>query len=142
MDITITFLDGRWNTDPNPAIVLVGTKVRFVVRTKRSPIKNLEWTIDFKGRSPFKDNATWRITTKDSNLGSDNSPQNRDLRGVLNDPASRDDIEYDHRGASAPSETTEPGDYKYDLRVENAATGRTVGQEDPILIVLNLALRS
>jgi hypothetical protein len=133
MDITITFENGRWTTDPNPAIVLVGTKVRFVVRTKRSPTKKLEWAIDFKSKSPFKETAIWRIKTENSNLGHENSLQRRDLRGVLNDPASRDDIEYDHRGASAPAETTEPGDYKYDLRVENAANGETVGTEDPNL---------
>jgi hypothetical protein len=135
MDITITFEDDRWTTDPNPAIVVAGTKVRFVVRTKRSPIRRLEWTIDFKGSSPFKEHV-WRINTEDSNLGDENSPRSRNLRGVLDVPASRDDIEYDHRGASPPSETTEPGDYKYDLSVENAANGSTIGHEDPILIVL------
>jgi hypothetical protein len=136
MDVTITFENGRWRVDPDPAIVVAGTKVRFVVRTKRSNIRSLDWIIDFKGRSPFIGNTTWRIKTRDSHFGDESSAQSRDLRGVINEPASRDDIAYDHRGASAPAGAAEPGDYKYDLRVENAANGETIGQEDPILIVL------
>src|SRR5579859_2407544 len=135
MDIVITFDRNGWTIDPSPAIVAIGTNVRFVVRSKRSTETDLEWIIDFRNRSPFDGINRWQLKTRNSGLGARDGGPRRVLRDVV-PPESREDVEYDHRAASPAAGANEPGEYKYDLEVKDAGTGFSVGREDPLLIVL------
>jgi hypothetical protein len=49
---------------------------------------------------------------------------------------------FDHRGVTEPVSADNPGDYKYDLRVEDSQTGKSVGDEDPWLFVLRGPFRA
>jgi hypothetical protein len=135
MDITITFDNGRWSIDPSPALVVVGTHVRFVLRAPRSQMTRLRWVVSFEGGSPFEERRQWSLETRNSGLGTGGTRLARQAAELL-DEDSRADIAFDHRAATEPVSADQPGDYKYDLRVENPETDETVGDEDPLLIVL------
>jgi hypothetical protein len=137
MDITVTFQEGRWVTDPNPAIVAIGTKVRWIVRAPRSEIQRLRWTIKFAARSPFHgDSQSLNLETNNTHLGRNGANLFREFVQRLRDLGLTEDALVDHRGTTPAQPTEEPGQYKYDLRVENAENDELVGGEDPVLIVI------
>ena len=136
MNITITFQDGRWKTDPNPAIVPVGSRVRWIIRAPKSQFPKLRWLIKFGTVSPFADRHELVIETRYTGLGGDRQGRMRELMHLLEDLDIVEEIMVDHRGASEEVSAENPGDYKYDLRVENAETGEAIGHEDPLLFVL------
>lgn len=136
MDITITFQDGRWITDPNPAIVTVGTHVRFVLRASRSDMRRLRWVLEFQRGSPFEDRRQWIIETRNTGLGAGVNRLPREAAGLLEELNLSAEVAFDHRAVTEPARADEPGDYKYDLRVEDPDTDKIVSDEDPVIVVL------
>ena len=60
---------------------------------------------------------------------------NRDLE-FLRQLNLDEDAELNHRGVTEAQPADSPGEYKYDLIVENAVTGERIGDDDPWLIVV------
>ncbi len=135
MDITVTFQNGKWVTDPNPAIVLVGTKIRWIIRAPKSEVQKLRWSILFRQGSPFSDQQ-FIVETRNTELQSGDRQISREVKELLDDLAVTEEVLFDHRGTTQPTDAKEAGNYKYDLRVENADTEEIVGEDDPFLFVL------
>jgi hypothetical protein len=136
MDINITFQDARWNTDPNPAIVAVGTKVRWIIRAPKSQLPTLRWIIEFGKLSPFAEQHQLVVETRNTSLRRADDGRLRELARLFEDLNITEEIVLDHRGVTQPIAVDNSGEYKYDLRVENTETDEVIGEEDPILLVL------
>lgn len=52
-----------------------------------------------------------------------------------------EDAAVTHRGVTESHSANRPGDFKYDLSVEDAATGERIGEDDPWLIVVRGVIR-
>jgi hypothetical protein len=138
MDITVTFQNGHWVTDPNPAIVAVGTHVRWIVRATELQTRTLLWEIDFRIRAPFgPESRTLKVKTQ--------VVDRRERDGIEEDILRRLDLEgdaaFDHRGVTPALPADHPGDYKYDLRVRDAETEKVIGEDDPWIVVVRGILR-
>jgi hypothetical protein len=138
MDITVTFHNGRWVTDPNPAIVAVGTRVRWIFRATELQNRTLLWEIHFRFDEPFgPDRETLRVKTE---------VVDRRQRGDRGDDILRrldlsEDAAVNHRGVTEAQPADRPGDYKYDLRVRDAESGEAIGDDDPWLVVVRGIMR-
>jgi hypothetical protein len=133
MDITITFHNGRWLTDPNPAIVVVGTGVRWIFQAPVLQTSALLWKVHFAQRMPFGEN----FRTLEVNTQRAEPSQPREI--VAETLASFELPEYlafQHRGTTRSHVADDPGDYKYDLSIENASSGELLGEDDPTLYVV------
>lgn len=138
MDITVTFQNGRWVTDPSPAIVAVGTSVRWILRAPEQRSRSLRWMVKFGSSLPFGQNySTLEVTTQ---LVERRERDGRNLE-VLQQLGLADDADMDHRGVTQPHTAEKPGDFKYDLVVEDASTGERIGDDDPWLIVVRGVIR-
>jgi hypothetical protein len=136
MDITITFDSGRWIADPNPAIVTLGTHVRFVVRASRSDARDLRWVVSFQRGSPFRERRQWTVETRNTGLGTGVNRLPQEAAGLLEALNISAEVAFDHRAVTEPASADEPGEYKYDLRVDDPDTNQIVSEEDPLLVVL------
>jgi hypothetical protein len=138
MDITVTFDNGHWVTDPNPAIVTVGTRVRWVLRATELQNRALLWEIDFRIGVPFgREYETLRVKTEVVNRRERATSDEDVLRRLdLSEEAA-----VNHRGLTQTLPADRPGDYKYDLRVRDAETGETIGDDDPWLVVVRGIMR-
>lgn len=105
--------DGRgWSIDPNVAQVRLGESVEWVLRAEglqQSPL--IVWTVYFDQGSPFGPVLS-RFTT-----------------------TTAEDSDQHHDGVTGPVFPGLPGDYKYGLRITDAATQKVVAEEDPWLHV-------
>jgi hypothetical protein len=138
MDIVVTFMNGRWVTDPNPAIVSVGTDVRWIFRAPRQENRTLLWKVEFTARLPFgEEHATLETMTRFSDRSGLATPDIEHLRRLGLD----EDAELNHRGATKSQPASQPGEFKYDLIVQDAITGERIGDDDPWLIVVRGVIR-
>lgn len=133
MDITVTFHNGRWVTDPSPAIVRVRTRVRWVFRTPNLQNQTLLWKVSFRKRLPFDgEHSTLEVTTEPTDH-LERAVYDRETLRDLNLP---EDAPITHRGETKTQTADSPGQYKYDLSVQDAVSEETIGDDDPWLIVV------
>jgi len=111
MRIAVHFTSGQWAIDPDPAQVRIGEPIEWLINASGTQLPNLLlWTIYFNERSPFGP-AISRFTVT-----------------TLRAPS-------DHLGIIGPVYAAVPDDYKYGVRVQDADSQKTVGDDDPRLIV-------
>jgi hypothetical protein len=116
MDITITFQEGKWFTDPNPAFVVPGTPIRWIVRLPRTETAELRWIIDFRGNAPFRiEEGRLIVLTTNTGLGRALVQMSKAVALSLNQLGISEEILVDHRGQTPPATAEKPGEYKYDL---------------------------
>jgi hypothetical protein len=138
MDITVTFEKGRWITDPQMAIVMRGTKVRWIFRAPTLETENLQWLVKFQGRKPFDGSEDkLAVYTKNTEFGIGKGEQFYHYLTAVEQLGFEEELRVNHRGATKPVSMDEPGDYKYDLRVIDHKTGDLIGDEDPWLFVVS-----
>lgn len=138
MDITVTYKNGKWTTDPNPAIVAVGTKVRWILRAPELENRILVWKVSFHGR--------WSFGQEDSILKARTQATDRRKRvkidmEVLELLNLTEDVALTHRGATEAQSADLTGEFKYDLSVEDGETGEQIGEDDPWLVVVRGVMR-
>ena len=138
MDITVTFNNGRWVTDPSPAIVAVGTKVRWILRAPEQETRTLLWKVSFVGNFPFgEQHETLKIKTQKADRRQQSDNAFEFLRQLNLD----EDVWLNHRGITETQFANRPGEFKYDLIVQDAETGERIGDDDPWLIVVRGVIR-
>ena len=135
MNITVTFQNGLWVTDPSPAIVAIKTEVRWILRAPELANRLLRWEIRFAKSFPFgSDFRSLVVTTQRV------SPLDRQMRSsaqnLFDSLYLSDDVLVDHRGATKAHSADLAGDYKYDLSVRDAETNEAIGNDDPWLYVV------
>jgi hypothetical protein len=137
MDIAITFQEGKWFTDPNPAFVIPGTQIRWIVRFPRTETAQLRWIIDFRGNAPFPtEEGRLIVVTTNTGLGRALVQISEVVALSLKQLGISEEILVDHRGETPPVTAEKPGEYKYDLHLIDAETGKPVGDDDPLLYVI------
>jgi hypothetical protein len=130
MDIQVNFDDAKWFVSPDPCQVAVNTPLFWFLRCRRSSIARLRWILYFNSGTPFNfqghrpSQFHFPVTTLNTNL-----PESQNV-GI--DPKEMGD----HVGAAGPFIPSEPGTYKYGLRLEDAESGELIGDDDPQLIIL------
>lgn len=136
MDIVVRFENGDWRIEPDPASVTVGTAVTWLLRSPRSNYTRLRWTVYFAHGTPFSsDEGPFCVTTVNTKLGTVLTQDASVLDSVKNAGVGLDHV-VDHEGAIGPVAPTEPGQYKYGIKVENAETDEEVADDDPQLVIL------
>jgi hypothetical protein len=138
MDINVTFENGKWITDPQFAIVMRGTKVRWIFRAPTLEVESLRWQVKFHRRKPFEgreDNLA--VNTRNTYFGSRRGEQFYNYFTAIEQLGYGEELLVNHRGMTPLISADEPGDYKYDLRVADAKTERSLGDEDPWLFVVS-----
>jgi hypothetical protein len=138
MDITVTFKNGRWVTDPNPAIVAVGTSVRWILRAPEQETRALLWKVSFRHPLPFGDD--YEALEVKTELVDRRHRAHLDLELVLRLNL-EEDAELNHRGVTEAVSADRTGEFKYDLLVQDAVTEERIGNDDPWLIVVRGVLR-
>lgn len=133
MDITVTFHNGRWVTDPSPAIVAVGTRVRWVFRTPDFRNRQLLWQVSFESRLPF---GVEHSFLKARTLPADHPRRGDYDRETLSELELPQDAPITHSGETETQPANRPGQFKYDLHLADAATGEAIGDDDPWLVVV------
>ena len=148
MDINVLLQDGLWVTEPNPTVVFVGTKIRWVFKVRQIERPTLAWTIKFRyspfipGRRGFgsrENSEEISVKSRFTGLGSDHAAADRFLSvaGFLTDAGSgSNDFLFDHYAVTPAHTAQEEGQYKYDLSVKDAETEEPLSDEDPILVVI------
>jgi len=121
--IQVDFGDGKWCISPDPCRVEVNTPLLWHLRCRRTSIARLRWTLYFNSGTPFfewhhQPQSHFLVTTELQNSGIDT----KDFG--------------DHAGAVGPLIPSEPGTYKYGLRLEDAESGEPIGDDDPQLIIV------
>jgi hypothetical protein len=103
----------KFTTHPQNAEVKVGTPVLWRFRSNNlSNVARVRWIVSFKNGSPFGDQGS-RFTTVSRVSGAQ------------------------HTGATGSNTADTEGDYKYEVRAEDASKkGETLGEEDPKLKVI------
>jgi hypothetical protein len=134
VNITVTFEDGKWTVDPDPADVNVGTRITWLVRVKRSSVSLQRWTVYFDHGTPFRKADRIAVTTRNTQLGAI-LIRDASARDALKQAGVPTDVIVDHQGVIGPVSAEEPGDYKYGVRLEDAESGEKIGDDDPRLIV-------
>jgi len=116
MRISVVFDGQDLSIDPDVAAVTVGDPVEWLCSTRGQAFPGpLVWTIYFNRRSPFGALVTrFPLTTLSPGYS----------RGGA-----------DHQGLAGPVYPSLPGDYKYGVSVQDAATQNVLGDDDPRLIV-------
>lgn len=142
MEITVWFEDAKWLVQPNPAVVVVGTPITWILRSPRLTIPTCRWTIYFNGASPFHVQRgipsptvnEMRVTSRNTNLGTltTKTPQ---AFNTLKDAGVKTEDIVDHVGVVGPVVSEDRGEYKYGIRITNAANDEELGNDDPMLIV-------
>jgi len=114
MRITVVFNGSKFFVEPNPAVVASGSPVEWLLYYDGVQARQVRWILAFPSGSPFA-----------------GSPSKFDTVAPPPDPA-----------AGGPSEANiDPGPpirdgfYKYEIRVEDATTGKDLGNDDPYLII-------
>lgn len=110
MEVWVSLVGGKFTILPDPARVSVGTPVTWRFQTNGLTNPLVRWTVSFPTHSPFKSSLKEFTTTTQLSGGQ-------------------------HAGATGAMAPDSPGDYKYDVRVEDARTQTQLGNDDPHLIV-------
>jgi len=119
MDVVVKFDGRRWVISPDPVKVKVGTAIRWVFNGPNCPYPRLRWTVYFHHGTPF---GPWQtVWTIDTN--------------ATNQDGAFSEKEGDHKGATASPSPSEPGEFKYSVKVENRDDHTILGDDDPKLIV-------
>jgi hypothetical protein len=101
-------------------------------------VRTLLWKVSFQDRIPFgKENAPLEVKTQLVDLRQ-RTDKDHEVYRLLN---LSEEAEVSHRGITAIQSADRPGDFKYDLSVEDADTGRKLGDDDPWLIVVRGIIR-
>jgi len=112
MEIWVTLERGKWITSPDPATVPRGTNITWRFRSNSIAANAVRWSVLFASGSPFgSPEFQLSVTTEQEKDGQ-------------------------HTGATDPQPASDPGDYKYSVRAEDAKEKKEIGQDDPRLIVL------
>jgi hypothetical protein len=109
MEIKVTFDRGKFVFSPDPAVVKRGSLVNWNFQAIGIAYPKLEWTVYFSKGTPFRQGIRFVAGTSE-------------VRGQ-------------HAGASPPMTAEDPGDYKYGVRLVDTANQKTLGDDDPRLIV-------
>jgi len=152
MEINITFRDGEWLIQPDPATVKVGESITWIVRAERSAVRRLRWTIYFDHGVPFLErpwmvipmdpvplNASLRLSLSTITLNTGMSSileRDSGLARRLQSLTQEGQAIPDHGGATEPITTERPGTYKYGVKLENVENGELLGDDDPTLFVV------
>jgi hypothetical protein len=141
MDIIVEFDEGKWFIAPDPCRVSVNTPLFWFLRCRRSNMNRLRWIIYFNSGTPFNFQGHrpaefhFPVTTLNTHLGT----------AVIKRVVSSSELKYfgidpkeiaDHAGAAGPFIPSEPGTYKYGLRLEDAESGEPISDDDPQLIIV------
>lgn len=138
MDITVTYKNGKWTTDPSPAIVAVGTRVRWILRAPDLENRKLVWKVSFPALRPFDEEpSTLKVMTRVAERWQ-RSEINMEVIKMLN---LEDEVVLSHRGVTEIQAADRPGEFKYDLSVEDGETGKQISDDDPWLIVVRGVIR-
>jgi hypothetical protein len=133
MDIKVTYHSGRWVTDPSPAIVVVGTRVRWIFRTPGLPDRSLLWKVTFGGRLPFgREHAVLKVQTRREEYRERVNYDEQTLQRL----ELPQDANVIHRGETETQPAERAGQFKYDLSVSDAMSGELIGDDDPWLVVV------
>jgi hypothetical protein len=112
MEIRVTFVGGKLIFSPDPARVQRGEPVSWSFEAlDHLTIPQLRWTVYFSKGSPFREQGSEFITDTPT-------------------------IEGGQVGTSAAMSAYDPGNYKYGVRVVDPLNRDTLGDDDPVLIVL------
>ena len=136
MDINVTYIDGKWITDPNPAIVTVGTRIRWVFRSVRLSVDTLAWRVRFGEYAPFGDRVR-ELQAKSVHLRVRTRDNRRLIETLFQVIGLNTEFLSDHITATEEFTAEQPGEYKYDLEVSDAESEEILGDEDPYLYVLD-----
>ena len=110
MEIWVSYDGQQFKFTPDRARVKVGTPVIWRFQADQLRIASTRWTVFFQKGSPFLVKSNEFSTTTSNDLGQ-------------------------QTGATEPLIADTPGDYKYGVRAEDAATQVLLGEDDPYLIV-------
>jgi hypothetical protein len=114
MTINVVFNGTRFFVEPNPAVVSRGTPMDWRLYYDGAKSQQVKWTLSFPSGVPFpRQTSTYQTMAPPI------------------DPATGEPTE-------AKIDLGPPvrvGVYKYDVLVEDAATGRDLGNDDPYLII-------
>lgn len=116
MKIEVIWYETYFKITPDPAVVRGGTLIEWGVAYTGNPIQQLDWTIYFENGSPFPGKATFRLFTF----------YNTTTIGV---PFAS------HIGIINAGSATNPGDWKYGVRLQDNLNQTVLGDDDPHLIV-------
>jgi hypothetical protein len=138
MDITVTFEKGHWITDPQMAIVMRGTKVRWIFRAPLLETPRLQWMVKFQGYKPLDiQEDKLAVYTKNTSFGTGKGEQFYHYLTSVEQLGYAEELRVNHRGVTPPVSMDQPGDYKYDVRVIDHDSGELIGEEDPWLFVVS-----
>jgi len=117
---------------PDPAEVWVGNPIVWRFEAKSMQVRRIRWTVYFHRPRLLSTLAApfhfwrWLLFRR---RGIPFFP------GVGTELSSTTQAAGAHEGTIGPATPESPGEYKYGVRVENAETGATLGDDDPILLV-------
>jgi len=149
-NLRITAADGKTYDTQHyklSAIIAVGYKVnseravqfrKWILRAPELETRALRWKVAFTARLPFgEENATLEAKTQ---FADRRQRANLDLE-FLRQLSLGEESELNHRGVTEAQSADRPGEFKYDLIVQDAITGEHIGDDDPWLIVVRGVLR-
>lgn len=108
MEINVKFDHGKLTFSPDPAVVQRGTPVNWRFQAYGLSFPQLRWVVYFDKGSPFRGDHF-----------------------IVDTPA----VGGQHIGASSKMSADDPGEYKYGVRVVETTNQKTLGNDDPELIV-------
>lgn len=120
MEIWIEFNDGKMRFSPDPAVVQLGTSVKWRFRGENLMSRSIRWTIYFPDGNPLISTGIHRGL----------SLSGRDI--VTNTRLTRNG---QHVGNSLRFKANQPGVFKYGVHVFDLNEEEALGDEDPVLIV-------
>jgi len=94
MNILVQYQNQKWSIDPDPAKVVLGEKVTWLLSWPNSPTRLVRWTIYF---GPFRELDLQTTTGSPTSVGNTN-----------------------HAGVIGPFVAEDPGEYKYGISVTDA----------------------
>jgi hypothetical protein len=110
MTIAVVFNGSKFFIEPNPAVVASGTPVNWALYYDAGQARHVRWTLTFRSGTPFQ-----------------GKPPVLDTVAPPADPAGGQPSE----AGIDPGPPAQDGFYKDDIRVEDAATGKDLGNDDP-----------
>jgi hypothetical protein len=113
MEIWVEFNSGKFRTSPDPAIVPRGTPIVWRFRADNAAeTARIRWMVYFDRGTPFGDKSPPFATTLSGQVAGQ------------------------HSAATTIAFADNPGDYKYGVRAEDASSGKQLGDDDPMIVVL------
>jgi hypothetical protein len=141
VDIIVTFEEGRFRVEPNPAIAPIGTPIFWLFRSLHLSVPRALWVVYFRDRWPFRfavtfpENRRWlQVATINSKLGEITLKDPGILDRLRNLGIDSRDLA-NHSGSIGPAVPEEEGEYKYGVRAIDLEAGKDIGDDDPFLII-------